>query len=92
MLRSSLVTRAVALQHSKWPEATGELGAKEKAPGAVFNVAQRRPAGRPPEMAGHKKPAQQASLVDASARCIPRAWPVTGLLLEQFEERDVAAL
>src|SRR3990167_3396515 len=57
MCQPSPNTCTIALQHSKGPEAGGELAAKKKAPGAIFNVAQRRPEGWPPGMAGHKKPA-----------------------------------
>jgi hypothetical protein len=32
----------------------------KKWPGAIFNVAQRRPAGWPPGMAGHKNPSNQS--------------------------------
>jgi len=45
-----------------------EAAPQKKVSGALFNVAQRRPAGWPPGMAGHKKPATRSNKGAAAAR------------------------
>src|SRR3990167_8477643 len=91
MRQSSPVNRAIALQHSKGPEAEGERAEKKRGPEVIFNVAQRRRERWPPGMAGHKKPAHRPACLRLGQAQRARLTG-TGVLLEELKHRNVAAL
>ena len=64
---------------------------KKKASAAISNLAQRRHERWPPGMAGHKKPAHRPACLRLGQAQTARL-TVTGVLIEQLEHRNVAAL